>query len=106
PGFSTAQKVSSVSGRGVGLDVVSENVRKLGGSLEIQSVLGKGTTFIINLPMTLAIVDGMILGVAGERYIIPITFIRECLQLSTVRVQSVVGQGHVLHLRGEYIPVV
>jgi two-component system chemotaxis sensor kinase CheA len=106
PGFSTAQKVSSVSGRGVGLDVVSENVRKLGGSLEIQSKLGAGTTFIINLPMTLAIVDGMIVGVAGERYIIPIAFIRECLQVSAVRVQSVVGQGQVLQLRGEYIPVV
>ena len=106
PGFSTAQKVSSVSGRGVGLDVVSENVRKLGGSLDIQSKQGAGTTFTINLPMTLAIVDGMIVGVAGERYIIPIAFIRECLQLSAVKVQSVVGQGQVLQLRGEYIPVV
>ena len=106
PGFSTAQKVSSVSGRGVGLDVVSENVRKLGGSLEIQSREGAGTTFTINLPLTLAIVDGMIVGVAGERYIIPITFIRECLQVSAVQVQSVVGQGQVLRLRGDYIPVV
>ncbi len=106
PGFSTAQKISSVSGRGVGLDVVSENVRKLGGSLEIQSKQGAGTTFTINLPMTLAIVDGMIVGVAGERYIIPIAFIRECLQVSAVKVQSVVGQGQVLQLRGEYIPVV
>ncbi len=106
PGFSTAQKVSNVSGRGVGLDVVSENVRKLGGSLDIQSALGTGTTFMINLPMTLAIVDGMIVGVSGERYIIPIAFIRECLQVSAVHVQSVVGQGQVLQLRGEYIPVV
>lgn len=106
PGFSTAQKISSLSGRGVGLDVVSENVRKLGGSLDIQSTQGKGTTFTINLPMTLAIVDGMIVGVASERYIIPIAFIRECLQLSAVQLQSVVGQGQVLHLRGEYIPVV
>lgn len=106
PGFSTAQKVSNVSGRGVGLDVVSENVRKLGGSLDIQSKLGTGTTFTINLPMTLAIVDGMIIGAAGERYIIPITFIRECLQVSSVQVQSVVGQGQVLQLRGDYIPVI
>ena len=106
PGFSTAQKVSNVSGRGVGLDVVSENVRKLGGSLDIQSKLGSGTTFTINLPMTLAIVDGMIIGAASERYIIPIAFIRECLQVSSVHVQSVVGQGQVLQLRGEYIPVV
>jgi two-component system, chemotaxis family, sensor kinase CheA len=105
PGFSTAQKVSSVSGRGVGLDVVSQNVRKLGGSLDISSIPGKGTTFTINLPLTLAIVDGMIVGVAGERYIIPITFIRECLQVSAVKLQSVVGQGQVLQLRGEYIPV-
>lgn len=105
PGFSTAQKVSNLSGRGVGLDVVSQNVRKLGGSLEISSHLGRGTTFTINLPLTLAIVDGMIVGVAGERYIIPITFIRECLQVSAVQLQSVVGQGQVLHLRGEYIPV-
>ena len=106
PGFSTAQKVSNVSGRGVGLDVVSENVRKLGGSLDIQSKLGEGTVFTINLPMTLAIVDGMIVGAASERYIIPIAFIRECLQVSSVQVQSVVGQGQVLQLRGEYIPVV
>jgi two-component system chemotaxis sensor kinase CheA len=105
PGFSTAQKVSNVSGRGVGLDVVSQNVRKLGGSLDITSVLGKGTTFTINLPLTLAIVDGMIVGAATERYIIPITFIRECLQVSSTRVQSVVGQGHVIQLRGEYIPI-
>ncbi len=106
PGFSTAQKVSNVSGRGVGLDVVSENVRKLGGSLDIQSKLGEGTVFTINLPMTLAIVDGMIVGAASERYIIPIAFIRECLQVSSVQVQSVVGQGQVLQLRGECIPVV
>ncbi len=106
PGFSTAQKVSSVSGRGVGLDVVSQNVRKLGGALDITSTLGKGTTFTINLPLTLAIVDGMIVGAADERYIIPITFIRECLQVSSTHVQSVVGQGHVIHLRGEYIPIV
>ena len=106
PGFSTARKVSNLSGRGVGLDVVSQNVRKLGGSLEITSRLGVGTTFTINLPLTLAIVDGMIVGASGERYIIPITFIRECLQVSAVQVRSVVGQGQVLHLRGEYIPVV
>lgn len=105
PGFSTAQKISNLSGRGVGMDVVSQNVRKLGGSLEISSRLGKGTTFSINLPLTLAIVDGMIVGASGERYIIPITFIRECLQVSAVQLQSVVGQGQVLHLRGEYIPV-
>lgn len=105
PGFSTAQKVSSVSGRGVGLDVVSQNVRKLGGSLDITSEIGKGTTFTINLPLTLAIVDGMIVGAADERYIIPITFIRECLQVAATQVQSVVGQGHVIQLRGEYISV-
>jgi len=105
PGFSTAQKVSNVSGRGVGLDVVSQNVRKLGGSLDITSTLGKGTTFTINLPLTLAIVDGMIVSASGERYIIPITFIRECLQVSSTQVQSVVGQGHVIQLRGEYIPI-
>jgi two-component system chemotaxis sensor kinase CheA len=84
---------------------VSQNVRKLGGSLEIASRLGQGTVFTINLPLTLAIVDGMIVGVSGERYIIPITFIRECLQVSAIQLQSVVGQGQVLHLRGEYIPV-
>ena len=105
PGFSTAQKVSNLSGRGVGLDVVSQNVRKLGGSLDIASKPGQGTTFTINLPLTLAIVDGMIVGVCGERYIIPITFIRECLQVSAVQMQSVVGQGQVLQLRGAYIPV-
>jgi two-component system chemotaxis sensor kinase CheA len=105
PGFSTAQKVTNLSGRGVGLDAVSQNVRKLGGSLDIASKPGNGTTFTINLPLTLAIVDGMIVGVSGERYIIPITFIRECLQVSAVQLQSVVGQGQVLQLRGEYIPV-
>ena len=105
PGFSTAQKVSHLSGRGVGLDVVSQNVRRLGGSLDIVSAVGKGTTFTINLPLTLAIVDGMIVRAGGERYIIPITFIRECLQVSSTRVQSVVGQGHVIQLRGDYIPI-
>jgi len=105
PGFSTAQRVSNVSGRGVGLDVVGQNVRELGGSLEIASRIGVGTTFTLQLPLTLAIVDGMIVQAGGETYILPIAFIRECLQILPGQVQSVVGQGFVINIRGQYVPI-
>ncbi|MFX7329016.1 ATP-binding protein, partial [Acinetobacter baumannii] len=80
PGFSTAATVSDVSGRGVGMDVVKTNIQKLNGSIEIRSVQGKGTTFVISLPLTLAILDGMSVAVGADTYIVPLNYVVESLQ--------------------------
>ena len=105
PGFSTADQATDVSGRGVGMDVVRRNIEELGGTVEIRSEEGKGSRFIINLPLTLAIVDGQTIAVDGESYIVPLTAIVESLQLRPGMIQSVVGRGEVLSFRGEYLPV-
>ncbi|MCP5466203.1 MAG: chemotaxis protein CheA [Steroidobacteraceae bacterium] len=105
PGFSTADQATDVSGRGVGMDVVRRNIEELGGTVEIRSEEGKGSRFIINLPLTLAIVDGQIISVDGERYIVPLTAIVESQQLRPGMIQPVVGHGEVLSFRGEYLPV-
>ena len=89
PGFSTAEKVTDLSGRGVGMDVVRRNIENLRGKVEIQSRPGQGTTFTILLPLTLAIIDGLLVGVGGERYIIPTLSVREFLQTSARH-----GQNH------------
>ena len=83
PGFSTAEKVTGLSGRGVGMDVVRRNIENLRGKIEVQSVPGQGTTFTILLPLTLAIIDGLLVGVGGDRYIIPTLSIRESFQAPT-----------------------
>lgn len=105
PGFSTADQATDVSGRGVGMDVVRRNIEELGGSVEVRSELGKGSRFIINLPLTLAIVDGQTIQVSGENYIVPLTAILESVQVKPGLVQRVVGHGEVFAFRGDYLPV-
>lgn len=105
PGFSTADQVTDVSGRGVGMDVVKKNVQSIGGRVEIQSDYGQGSHFIIRLPLTLAIVEGMSLGVGSEVYIIPLTSIIESIRPKKNEIKTVVGKGEVVEVRGEYVPV-
>jgi two-component system chemotaxis sensor kinase CheA len=105
-GFSTQDQATDISGRGVGMDVVKRNVDELGGSIEVHSETGKGSRFIITLPLTLAIVDGQTVAVGDESYIVPLTAIVESLQMRTASVNHVVGHGEVLSFRGEYLPVV
>jgi two-component system, chemotaxis family, sensor kinase CheA len=105
-GFSTAEKVTDISGRGVGLDVVRQNIGALGGGIDIQSKEGEGTRFLIRLPLTLAIVEGMFVEVAAHHYVLPLTFIIECIHSSERPIKTVAGQGIVVEVRGEYLPVV
>ncbi|MEO2281338.1 chemotaxis protein CheA [Pseudoalteromonas pernae] len=105
PGFSTADEVSDISGRGVGMDVVKSNISDLNGSIEVTSSAGVGSTFTIRLPLTLAILDGQLVRVDKHTYIVPLISIVESLQIDTAKV-STVGSGlEVLRLRDEYIPI-
>ncbi len=106
PGFSTAEQTTDVSGRGVGMDVVRRNVKELGGSIEVRTVAGKGSRFLITLPLTLAIVDGQSVSVGGENYIVPLTAIIESMQLKPTMVNLVAGRGEVFRFRDEYLPIV
>ena len=106
PGFSTAEQVSDVSGRGVGMDVVRRNIEDLGGAVDVESEQGKGTTFTIRLPLTLAILDGQLVRVGGEIYIISLTSIVESLQAEERLVNTVAGQAEVYTVRGHYIPII
>ena len=105
-GFSTAEVVTDVSGRGVGMDVVKRNIQSLGGRVEIDSTPGRGTRITIRLPLTLAILDGLSVGVGDEQFIIPLTNIVESLQPSASDLKTVGGRDRVVHVRGEYLPVV
>jgi two-component system, chemotaxis family, sensor kinase CheA len=105
-GFSTANKVTDLSGRGVGLDVVRENITSLGGRVEVLSSPGLGSTFVIRLPLTLAIVEGMFVQVGADTFVLPLAFITECMQSSEKAVKRISGQGMVVEVRGEYLPVV
>jgi two-component system chemotaxis sensor kinase CheA len=105
PAFSTADVVSNVSGRGVGMDVVKRNVQSLGGRISVQSKFGAGSRFTLSLPLTLAVVDGMVVSVGKETFIIPLTAIIESLRPRTSDIHPVVGRGEVLALRGEYLPL-
>ncbi len=105
PGFSTADKISEVSGRGVGLDVVRRNVKALSGSIDIQSEEGVGTTFTIRLPLTLAILDGQLVKVGDNIYIVPLTSIIESQQARPEALFRMGGSAEVYRLRDEYIPV-
>jgi two-component system chemotaxis sensor kinase CheA len=105
PGFSTQDQANDISGRGVGMDVVRRNVDELGGVIEVRSEAGKGSRFIITLPLTLAIVDGQTVAVGDESYIVPLTAIVESLQLSDVSVNQVVGHGELVSFRGECLPM-
>jgi two-component system chemotaxis sensor kinase CheA len=106
PGLSTAETVSEISGRGVGMDVVRRNVERLGGRVLIRSVAGKGSTFYLSLPLTLAVLDGMVVGVGRETYIVPLTVILESLRPQARDIHRLVGGGEVLYVRGEYVPLV
>ena len=105
-GFSTADVVSDVSGRGVGMDVVRKNIRSLGGTVEVSSKADIGSTFTIRLPLTLAILDGQLVKVGNETYIVPLISIIESLQVKMDRINTVSGKGEVFRLRDEYIPIV
>jgi two-component system, chemotaxis family, sensor kinase CheA len=105
PAFSTADVVSNVSGRGVGMDVVKRNVQSLGGRISVQSKFGSGSRFTLSLPLTLAVVDGMVVSVGKETFIIPLTAIIESLRPRPSDIHPVVGRGEVLALRGEYLPL-
>ncbi|MBO9623707.1 MAG: chemotaxis protein CheA [Sphingomonas sp.] len=105
PGFSTADTISNISGRGVGMDVVRSNVEALGGRVEIQSVPGEGTTFTMILPLTLAILDGMIVRLAGQRFVLPLAHVLETVQPEPGQVKRTSPDSEVIDMRGEYVPV-
>jgi two-component system chemotaxis sensor kinase CheA len=106
PGFSTAEVVTDVSGRGVGMDVVKKNITALGGTVEINSAEGHGMSVKVRLPLTLAIMDGMSVGVGGECYILPLASVVESFQVTPDSVKTIGGSGRVVQVRDEYMPVV
>ncbi len=106
PGFSTAEQVTDVSGRGVGMDVVKRNIQEMGGHVEISSKQGKGATIRILLPLTLAILDGMSVRVANEVFILPLNAVMESLQPQADDLKALAGAERVLEVRGEYLPLV
>ena len=106
PGFSTAETVSNISGRGVGMDVVRQNIQKLGGRVSVSSEPGKGSNIILTLPLTLAVLDGMIVRVGGESYVIPLTNVIESLSPQDGDISLVAGGGDVISIRGEYIELI
>jgi two-component system chemotaxis sensor kinase CheA len=105
-GFSTAETISEISGRGVGMDVVRRNIKDLGGTIDVFSAGGSGTIFTIRLPLTLAILDGQLVRVGGEIYIIPLVAIIESVQIDTTLIHTVAGQSPLYKLRDDYIPIV
>ncbi len=106
PGFSMAAEVTDISGRGVGMDVVKRNIEQLRGKVDIESEVGKGTTFSIRLPLTLAIIDGMVVQVGTERFIIPTINIEQALRPLPEQLTSIQQKGQVLNVRGRLIPLV
>ncbi|MDR3682843.1 MAG: chemotaxis protein CheA [Geothrix sp.] len=106
PGFSTVEQVSDLSGRGVGMDVVRQNVRALGGRIEVESQPGRGTLIRLVLPLTLAILDGLTVRVGSETYVFPLASVLESFQGRPEDVQTIKGDREVISLRGEFIPVV
>ncbi len=105
PGFSTAEKVTAVSGRGVGMDVVKRNIEKQRGKIEIDSNVGKGSTFKIRLPLTTAIIDGLVVRVGEDRYILPCTSVQMAMRPAKEALSTVHGRGEVLDHRGKILPV-
>ena len=106
PGFSTAEEVTDVSGRGVGMDVVKRNITALGGTVEIDSAEGYGMTVRVRLPLTLAIMDGMSVGVGEECYILPLASVVESFQVKQDTIRTIGSSGRVVEVRGEYMPVI
>jgi len=106
PGFSTAEQVTDISGRGVGMDVVKRNIQEMGGHVEIISREGAGTTTRIVLPLTLAILNGMSVKVGEEAYILPLSYVIESMQPMPEHLHSITGEGRVIKVRGEYLPLI
>lgn len=106
PGFSTAHQVSDLSGRGVGMDVVKRNVESLGGSISVHSKQGEGTRFLLRVPLTLAIMDGLGLTVADDHYIVPLTAVVEAFQYESLQHTALFDQHEMVNVRGEFIPLV
>jgi len=106
PGFSTAEEVTDVSGRGVGMDVVKKNITALGGTVEIDSAEGYGMKVSVRLPLTLAIMDGMSIGVGDECYIVPLASVVESFQIQPGMIKTIGGSGRVVEVRKEYMPVI
>lgn len=106
PGFSTAEKVSDISGRGVGMDVVRKQIQRLRGGIDIHSVEGEGTTFSLRLPLTLAIIDGLIVAVGSERYVIPLASVKEMLRPTEGMVTTVEGRAEIVSIRDRLYPLV
>jgi len=106
PGFSTAEAISDISGRGVGMDVVRSNIQDVGGRITLKSERGRGMTIQLALPLTLAVMDGMVIKVGGETYVMPMPAIVECLRPSRGDVQNLVGSRGMLQLRGDLVPLV
>jgi two-component system chemotaxis sensor kinase CheA len=106
PGFSTAETVSDISGRGVGMDVVRTNIQEIGGRISLQSVRGRGTTIQLALPLTLAVMDGMVIKVGRQTYVMPMSAIVECLRPPRSYINNLVGTRGMLQLRGDLVPLV
>ena len=106
PGFSTAEKITDVSGRGVGMDVVRRQIHKLRGRIDIRSTLGQGSTFLLKVPLTLAIIDGLVVTVGAERYIVPLFAVREMLRPTAEMLSTVQGRAEMALIRGSLLPMV
>ena len=106
PGFSTAEKITEISGRGVGMDIVRRNISKLRGKIEIKSTLGAGSTFSIHVPLTLAIIDGLIFSIGHERFIVPTLCVRESFRPEAGMISTVLNRGEIVSVRGQFSPLV
>ncbi len=106
PGFSTAKEITDVSGRGVGMDVVRRNVEDLQGSVQVRSIEGQGSTITVRLPLTLAILDGLLVRVTSEVYVIPLLSVVESISVGPKEIRQLIGTGEVIMLRGEIVPVI
>ena len=106
PGFSTAERVTDVSGRGVGMDVVRRHIQKLRGRIDVESTPGRGTRFLLKLPLTLAIIDGLVVGVGDSRYIVPIYTVREIFRPTEENIFTVRGRDEMALVHGRLLPVV
>jgi len=106
PGFSTAETISDISGRGVGMDVVRSNIQDLGGRITLRSVRGQGMTIQLALPLTLAVMDGMVIKVGTQTYVMPLSAIVECLRPSRGEINALIGTHGMLQLRGEFVPII
>ncbi len=105
PGFSTAAQVTNISGRGVGMDVVKREIENLRGSVDITSVEGAGTTITLTLPLTLAIIDGLLVDIDGDKYVIPVSTVEECIEMNEM-VSAMSSDRNLIQVRGELVPYI